>query len=704
MASIIKNKDIYDPSQGDPLKSLKDSLDQLDTQLQGIEKRVNDFTQELRDVKKTGTGQELKQLTEGMQKLNSETEKYTKVSESRSKIAKQIENAERKLVELYDDEAQQLTEVNLEIQQRRQQLKAIAKENKVAADSVDGIRLNLTRLKKEYKQLSKAQRENDSIGGELLRNIQELDREYKELSKSQGEFQVDVGNYPGLLGRAANGVDLLSGGLKGLIKQSLAFIATPLGAVLTAITAAVGLFSSALSRNASTQEKAARVSGSLKGVWNALLDSIGDLIDEGLDQLNIAIDSVLFGLTKLGILDKDSKLLNTIKETRELEAAEQALIFAQQDLEDQQLRSQLQAEKLRQIRDDDSQSIEARIQANKQLGAVLDAQIVLEKQLAQQVLDAALKRARVEGQTIDNQIAIREARRKFLEIEERVEGQRSEQLTNTNALLREQKRIYNENFNQGVQQSTKELELIDKEIEAVEEENEALIELEELKNEELLNVDLEFQDSKTTQLEEAEKKRLEIEQSFAEQRKQLIAQTAEFAGEQLVNLIASGEASFKEFGKFLITLSLDVIERLILLAIAETTAKQIASKGVAGIASAALLVGIIKGTFAAIKSQVQNFATGTEYVNGPGTSTSDSIPANLSKGERVVDAKNNKKLNGISNKDLPELATIGKLVKESQIVDNSSIEKKLDRLGVAYKKGDYWYLEKGNGKTEHWKE
>lgn len=55
------------------------------------------------------------------------------------------------------------------------------------------------------------------------------------------------------------------------------------------------------------------------------------------------------------------------------------------------------------------------------------------------------------------------------------------------------------------------------------------------------------------------------------------------------------------------------------------------------------------------QAEVPAYAKGTEYVNGPGTSTSDSIYARLSKGERVVDAATNAQLGGIPNAMLPKL-------------------------------------------------
>jgi hypothetical protein len=152
---------------------------------------------------------------------------------------------------------------------------------------------------------------------------------------------------------------------------------------------------------------------------------------------------------------------------------------------------------------------------------------------------------------------------------------------------------------------------------------------------------------------------LEKEREYYEQRNSLIADTADMAGQMFGELLATGELTMKEFGKIVLISALDLAEKMIMISIAEMTAKQIAQKGWLGIASAALLGGVIKGTFTALKANIQAFATGTEYVQGQGTETSDSIPARLSKGERVVPAAINKQLMGISNKDLPKIVNNG---------------------------------------------
>ena len=77
-----------------------------------------------------------------------------------------------------------------------------------------------------------------------------------------------------------------------------------------------------------------------------------------------------------------------------------------------------------------------------------------------------------------------------------------------------------------------------------------------------------------------------------------------------------------------------------------------------------VIAGVTTATnIALIASQkIPKFAKGTEYVQGAGTETSDSIPAMLSKGERVIDAKTNKMLKGIPNSMLPELLVPSKTV------------------------------------------
>lgn len=149
---------------------------------------------------------------------------------------------------------------------------------------------------------------------------------------------------------------------------------------------------------------------------------------------------------------------------------------------------------------------------------------------------------------------------------------------------------------------------------------------------------------------EDELKRLE---EFEKERQDIVKQSMEAVGASLGQLFIEGEEGFKNFGKNMLQIALTALEKFLELQIAAITIKEIGGKGLIGIGTSAFLIGLVKGAFGAAKAKIQGFATGTEYVSGGGTETSDSIPAMLSKGERVVPAAINKQLMGIPNEKLP---------------------------------------------------
>ena len=116
---------------------------------------------------------------------------------------------------------------------------------------------------------------------------------------------------------------------------------------------------------------------------------------------------------------------------------------------------------------------------------------------------------------------------------------------------------------------------------------------------------------------------------------------------------------------------------------------------VQGIGTAIALAATVGSSILAIRNSLQSvpaFATGTEYVNGIGSGTSDQINARLSKGERVVPANENAKLNGIPNSKLARYAIAGKKLHDGNIgsrayssgnsfvSDNIGVEAKLERV------------------------
>ena len=98
-----------------------------------------------------------------------------------------------------------------------------------------------------------------------------------------------------------------------------------------------------------------------------------------------------------------------------------------------------QAEKLRQIRDDENLTFEQRIKANEELGALLEKQKEVMLANADIAVDAAQKELDKNKENVQLQIALNQAIADREGIIAQVTGFESEQLTNTISLKREQK-------------------------------------------------------------------------------------------------------------------------------------------------------------------------------------------------------------------------------------------------------------------------
>ena len=135
-----------------------------------------------------------------------------------------------------------------------------------------------------------------------------------------------------------------------------------------------------------------------------------------------------------GIVDVGTEALNTAKKIQEL-TNEVKLAEAQQGL--LMLESQREAELQRQIRDDISLTIEERQEANAKLGTILDEQAAKELELSNKRLELALLEESINKGSIDAEVEVINARKEIADVNERITGQRSEQLTNENALIQE---------------------------------------------------------------------------------------------------------------------------------------------------------------------------------------------------------------------------------------------------------------------------
>jgi len=158
--------------------------------------------------------------------------------------------------------------------------------------------------------------------------------------------------------------------------------------------------------------------------------SIANDIGEAIQEVGTIGTEVVNGLKKI---DAGAVLDNARAMTKLNKEAEIAEVLAQGLIE----KYDRQAEKLRQIRDDETLTIEQRKKANEDLGKVLDEQEQVMLANAQRVVDAKAAILDKEKDNIEFQKEYIQATNELAGIEAQVDGFRSEYKMNQNALDRE---------------------------------------------------------------------------------------------------------------------------------------------------------------------------------------------------------------------------------------------------------------------------
>lgn len=180
-------------------------------------------------------------------------------------------------------------------------------------------------------------------------------------------------------------------------------------------------------------------------------DNISAAVNEVVAGVTAGVQAGIEGIKEINIsaaLETGNALVEQRKEVELLEAGQQKLMLQYQN----------QAELQRQIRDDESLTFAQRKEANEELGRILKEQLAEETSLAQKKLDLANLELAQNSDNLELKKLVIAAETELVDIEERITGQRSEQLTNTNALIREQADAVNELRTAGLSERESELE------------------------------------------------------------------------------------------------------------------------------------------------------------------------------------------------------------------------------------------------------
>jgi hypothetical protein len=196
----------------------------------------------------------------------------------------------------------------------------------------------------------------------------------------------------------------------------------------------------------------------LKPVFDAVgkvIEFVATVLEKLIDLFTGAIGWIgsLIGVTNDATSASDDFAASLVEQRKKVQLLESELAMLQ-------LQYQREAELMRQIRDDEARTIDERIQANFELGKVLEEQLRHERSIANEFLKLAEMELMVNENNIELQKKVLDQKVKLAEIDERITSQRSEQLTNLNALEREREAQQKEAAEKRKEQLEKEAELM----------------------------------------------------------------------------------------------------------------------------------------------------------------------------------------------------------------------------------------------------
>jgi len=358
-------------------------------------------------------------------------------------------------------------------------------------------------------------------------------------------------------------------GMMGMVKASLAFIATPVGAIIAALVLVFALVKNAMNRSEEATNKITKVFTIFSGIVGKLLsflEPLGEFLIDGIvkgfelagQAAETALDIISGGLALLGFDDASKGVADFKNEMKTASIEAGKLADAEARLEKEQRKSQLtqleyqkNAEKLRQIRDNENLTIKERIKANEDLGLVLKQQLNDELKIAQLALEVANQRIKAEGQTKEALDRQAEALTTIADIQERITGQESEQLTNRVSLQKEAaekaKEIREKALQDVLDKSKQEIDLFiaNQGFKRKSSEEEYIFN-KQLQRKELADLELRYKNGKISKLE-YETEKLNITNDFAKKNAELFLQNAELE----LQIIQSKNDKILESDKFL---------------------------------------------------------------------------------------------------------------------------------------------------------
>ena len=218
--------------------------------------------------------------TENEAKINSLSKSINDLNEENKKL---IEN-NKKLAKAEGDNSAEIAKNSSQIELNKQKITESSASRKgliqtiVAEDnSIKALSVRNAELRKQRDLINTSTDEGRKKIQQINAEIDKNNSVIKDNNDALGAQKINIGNYASALDSVVPGLSGMVSGIQGATKASLAFIATPLGAVLAALGLALGTLTSYFKGSEEGQNSFAKISRATGVILNNLLDIVQDV-------------------------------------------------------------------------------------------------------------------------------------------------------------------------------------------------------------------------------------------------------------------------------------------------------------------------------------------------------------------------------------------------------------------------------------------
>jgi len=424
--------------------SLTKDAENVRKRFEALKKEQRELRKEMRDLQKEGkdSGKEFDALNKKL--VSTEIATKNAGAEYRSfQNAISTANVQAKEAILTQSELDAI------LNQEAVTIEQLRKQNTALNAVRDKTNLETEEGRKQLEQINVRLDQNNQI---IKENVDSYARQKIGIGDYSEGIKTAVGDLGGLSSAIGgsntamgNSVKALSGVVSGwgaMTRASLAFLATPIGIVISTIAVALVGLQKVLSDSEEKMNKLKMATAPLSGILNALMDLFVPLGDILLDKIVVALDAVTSGFEKLievaidamrwlgldsmadGLERFQENLEASIETSTELAKLNQDIVKAQREMKVSAAAYGAELERLKVLRDDANNSLEVRKKANEDINAIINEQYKEELRLVTMQLSSLEKEIELSGENADTLDRRADLTAKMIDLQKRADAER----------------------------------------------------------------------------------------------------------------------------------------------------------------------------------------------------------------------------------------------------------------------------------------